>query len=166
LESGIARQFIFLHGVIAMSTPLSSERPVEILLVEDNPADIELTRQGFKEGRIVNNLHVVRDGVEAIDFLRRREAYADVPRPDFILLDLNLPRKSGREVLDEIKADDQLKQIPVVILTTSQADEDINKAYSLAANAYMNKPVGFDRFVTLVKGISDYWFSMVRLPAP
>lgn len=137
--------------------------PLEILLVEDNLADIELTRQGLREGKIANNLHIARDGVEALAFLRRQDEYAGVPRPDLILLDLNLPRKDGRELLQEIKQDDDLKQIPVVILTTSQAEEDILKAYSCHANAYMNKPVGFDGFVRVVKGITDYWFTLVRL---
>jgi two-component system, chemotaxis family, response regulator Rcp1 len=138
--------------------------PIEILLVEDSLADIELTKLGFREGRIANNLHVIRDGDEAMTFLRRQGQFADAPRPDLILLDLNLPGKDGREVLHDIKADPELKRIPVVILTTSQADEDIMRAYGLHANAYMTKPVGFDEFVGVVKGITDYWFSLVKLP--
>ena len=141
-----------------------ANRTVDILLVEDNPADVALTREGFREGNFENNLHVARDGFEAIAFLRRQEPFADSPRPDLILLDLNLPRMNGREVLGEIKSDEQLKSIPVVVLTTSQADEDVKKAYALHANAYMNKPVGFDGFVAVARGVMEYWFSLVRLP--
>jgi two-component system, chemotaxis family, response regulator Rcp1 len=138
--------------------------PVEILLVEDSLADIELTKLGLREGKIANHLSIVRDGDEAIAFLRREGCYADAPRPDLILLDLNLPGKDGREVLAEIKADADLKKIPVVILTTSHAEEDVIRAYGLHANAYMTKPVGFEGFVAVVKGIGDYWFTLVRLP--
>ena len=142
--------------------PLGS--PVEILLVEDSLADIELTKLGLREGRIANNLYVVRDGDSAMAFLRREGDYADVPRPDLILLDLNLPGKDGREVLGEIKADEDLRKIPVVILTTSSAEEDVIRAYGLHANAFMTKPVGFEGFVAVVKGIGDYWFTLVKLP--
>jgi two-component system, chemotaxis family, response regulator Rcp1 len=138
--------------------------PIEILLVEDSLADIELTKLGFREGKIANNLSVARDGDEAMMFLRREGPFADAPRPDLILLDLNLPGKDGREVLQEIKTDQELKKIPVVILTTSQAEEDIMRAYGLYANAYMTKPVGFEGFVSIVQGISDYWFTLVKLP--
>ncbi len=138
---------------------------VEILLVEDNPADIELTRQGFLEAKVNHNLHVARDGKEALSFLHREGKFADATRPDLILLDLNMPKMDGREVLRKIKTDDQLKTIPVVILTTSDATEDILKAYSLHANSYMTKPMDFDQFVTEVsKGVSDYWFTLVKLP--
>jgi two-component system, chemotaxis family, response regulator Rcp1 len=138
--------------------------PIEILLVEDSLADIELTKIGLREGKIANNLHIVRDGDEAMMFLRREGPHADAPRPDLILLDLNLPGKDGREVLEEIKSDRELKKIPVVILTTSHAEEDIMRAYGLYANAYMTKPVGFEGFVQIIQGISDYWFTLVKLP--
>jgi two-component system, chemotaxis family, response regulator Rcp1 len=137
---------------------------VHILLVEDNPGDVRLTAEAFKEGRISNCLRVARDGVEALAYLRREGAYADVPRPDLILLDLNLPKKDGREVLSEIKADPSLKSIPVVILTTSAADLDIHKAYNLHANCYITKPVDFDQFMRVIHTIEDFWLSIVRLP--
>jgi CheY-like chemotaxis protein len=139
-------------------------RPIEILLVEDNPADVRLTQENFKETKISNNLHVVNDGDEAIDFLRREGKYAHSVRPDLILLDLNLPKKNGREVLEEIKADDKLKRIPVVILTVSKADEDIINAYNLHANCYITKPVDLNQFVKVVKSIEDFWLSIVKLP--
>jgi two-component system, chemotaxis family, response regulator Rcp1 len=147
-----------------MSSANGTGKPIEILLVEDSLADIELTKLGFREGKISNNLNITRDGDEAMMFLRREARYADAPRPDLILLDLNLPGKDGREVLKEIKSDEELKKIPVVILTTSQADTDIMRAYGLYANAYMTKPVGFDGFVAVIKGINDYWFTLVKLP--
>ncbi len=147
-----------------MNCDASIGSPVEILLVEDSLADIELTKLGLREGKILNNLSVVRDGEEAMQFLRREGKFADAPRPDLILLDLNLPGKDGREVLHDVKYDDDLKKIPVVILTTSQADEDVIRAYGLHANAYMTKPVDFDGFVTVVKGLSNYWFTLVELP--
>jgi chemotaxis family two-component system response regulator Rcp1 len=139
-------------------------RPIEILLVEDNPGDIRLTREGLKEGRIFNNLSVVEDGVEAMAFLRREGEYADAPHPDLILLDLNLPKKDGREVLKEIKSDPKLRRIPVVILTTSRAEEDIMGTYDQHANCYIIKPVDFDQFVNVVKTIEDFWLTIVRLP--
>jgi chemotaxis family two-component system response regulator Rcp1 len=139
-------------------------RPIEILLVEDNPGDIRLTREGLKEGRIFNNLSVVEDGVEAMAFLRREGEYADAPHPDLILLDLNLPKKDGREVLKEIKSDPKLRRIPVVILTTSRAEEDIMDTYDQHANCYIIKPVDFDQFVNVVKTIEDFWLTIVRLP--
>ena len=139
-------------------------RPIEILLVEDNPGDVRLTREALKEGKIRNNLHVARDGVEALAVLRREGEHADAPRPDVILLDLNLPRKSGREVLSEVKQDPALRQIPVVILTSSEAEEDILRAYDLHANCYISKPVDLDQFITVVRSIEDFWFSVVKLP--
>ncbi|HEX8274217.1 MAG TPA: response regulator [Longimicrobiaceae bacterium] len=139
-------------------------RPVEVLLVEDNPGDVRLTREALKEGKIRNNLHVARDGVEALAFLRREGGHADAPRPDVILLDLNLPRKDGREVLGEVKGDPALRQIPVVILTSSQAEEDICRAYDLHANCYISKPVDLDQFIRVVKSIEDFWFTVVKLP--
>jgi two-component system, chemotaxis family, response regulator Rcp1 len=138
--------------------------PVEILLVEDSPGDARLAREGLSECKIRNNLHVVDDGVKAMAFLRRQGEYAKAPRPDMILLDLNLPRKDGREVLREIKEDDGLKVIPVVILTTSKAEEDILKSYSLHANCYVTKPLGLQQFLDVVRSIEDFWFTIVRLP--
>lgn len=139
-------------------------RPVEILLVEDNPGDVRLTQEGLKEGKVRNTLHVVRDGVEALAFLRREGEYAHAPRPDLILLDLNLPKKDGREVLAEIKEDPILRRIPVVVLTVSKAEEDILKTYDLHANCYITKPVGLEQFIRVVKSIDDFWFSIVKLP--
>lgn len=137
---------------------------VEILLVEDNPGDVRLTREALKESKIRNNLSIVRDGVEAMAFLRREGDYAAAPRPDIILLDLNLPRKDGREVLHEIKDDDSLRRIPVVILTTSDDEHDILESYNLHANCYITKPVDLNRFVTIIKNIEDFWLTIVRLP--
>ena len=142
----------------------SLPKHIEILLIEDSPADILLTREAFEESRILNTLHVAEDGVQAMDFLHRRGVYASVPRPDLILLDLNLPRKNGREVLAEIKADSELKKIPIVVLTTSSAEEDILKAYDLNANCYVVKPVGFDSFMQAMQSIRHFWFSVVTLP--
>jgi DNA-binding response OmpR family regulator len=147
-----------------MSSDSSLAAPVEILLVEDSMADIELTKIGLREGKIFSNLSVARDGEEAMRFLRREGEFTDAPRPDLILLDLNLPGKDGREVLQDVKHDNDLKQIPVVILTTSQAEEDVMRAYGLHANAYMTKPVDFDGFVAVVKALSNYWFTVVELP--
>ena len=138
--------------------------PIEVLLVEDNPGDVRLTREALKEGKVRNNLSVAPDGVEALAFLRRQGKYADAPRPDVILLDLNLPKKDGREVLEEIKADPALRSIPVVILTSSDAERDIVRAYSLHANCYITKPVDLDQFITVVKSIEDFWFTIVKLP--
>ena len=137
---------------------------VEILLVEDNPGDVRLAVEALKDSQVPNNLHVVEDGVEALAFLHREGEYADAPRPDLILLDLNLPRKDGREVLANVKADDKLKTIPVVVLTTSEADEDIRKAYDLHANCYITKPTQLDQFIERVKSIEDFWFTAVKLP--
>jgi chemotaxis family two-component system response regulator Rcp1 len=142
----------------------SLPKHIEILLIEDSPADILLTREAFEESRILNTLHVAEDGVQAMDFLRKRGAHASAPRPDLILLDLNLPRKNGREVLAEIKADPDLKKIPIVVLTTSSAEEDVLKAYDLTANCYVVKPVGFDNFMQAMQSIRHFWFSVVTLP--
>jgi chemotaxis family two-component system response regulator Rcp1 len=139
-------------------------KPIEVLLVEDNPGDVRLTREALKDGKVCNNLHVVEDGVEAVAFLRQLGRYEEAPRPDLILLDLNLPRKDGRDVLAEIKTDRGLRRIPVVVLTTSKADEDILKAYDLHANCYITKPVDLDQFMSLVRSIEDFWLAMVRLP--
>jgi len=138
--------------------------PVEILLVEDNPGDVRLTIEALKENKISNNLHVARDGEEAMAFLRREDRYAGAPRPDLVLLDLNLPRKDGRETLAEMKADERLRRIPVVILTTSQAEEDIRRTYDLHANCYVTKPVDLEQFIRIVKAIEDFWLNIVRLP--
>ena len=146
-----------------MNTQITG-KAIEILLVEDNPGDVRLTIEAFKEGQISNNLHVVKDGVEAMSFLRREGGYATVVHPDLILLDLNLPKKAGSEVLAEIKADEELKRIPVVILTTSSADEDILKAYNLHANCYIAKPLDMEQFVRVIKLIEDFWLTIVKLP--
>jgi CheY-like chemotaxis protein len=138
--------------------------PIEILLVEDNPGDVRLTVEALKQGKVHNNLTVAADGVEALTFLRRQRNHAHAPRPDLILLDLNLPKKDGREVLAEIKGDKNLRQIPVVVLTTSQAEEDIVKAYGLNANCYITKPVGLDQFISVVNSIEDFWLTIVKLP--
>lgn len=139
--------------------------PVEILLVEDNPGDIRLTQEALNEGRIYHNLRVARDGEEALAMLYRQGEHAQAPLPDIILLDLNLPRVDGREVLSKIKADEALKVIPVVVLTTSEAEADILKAYKLHANCYVNKPVDLDRFLTVVRGIENFWLTIVRMPS-
>ncbi len=139
-------------------------KPIEILLVEDNPGDVRLTQEALKESKVSNTLSVVNDGVEAMDYLKRKGIYAEAVRPDIILLDLNLPKKDGREVLEEIKGDSNLKEIPVVVLTTSQAEQDIIKAYSNHANCFISKPVDFNRFVEIVKSIELFWFTIVRLP--
>lgn len=139
-------------------------KPVEILLVEDNPGDVRLTKEALKESKILNNLNVVYDGVEAMKYLNKEGDYKDRKHPELILLDLNLPKKDGREVLAEIKEQDDLKRIPVVILTTSEADEDIMKTYNLHANCYITKPVDMEQFIKVVKTIGDFWFSIVKLP--
>jgi CheY-like chemotaxis protein len=138
--------------------------PIEVLLVEDNPGDAQLTRIALEDSKISIHLNVVEDGVEAMAFLRKQEKYVKAAHPDIVLLDLNLPRKDGREVLAEIKGDEKLKRIPVVILTTSQAEEDILKAYNLCANCYITKPVDFDQFVKIVQSIENFWFAIVKLP--
>jgi two-component system response regulator len=136
----------------------------EILLVEDSPSDILMTREALERAKVLNNLHVVEDGVEALAFLRQQGAYANMPRPHLILLDLNLPKKTGHEVLAEIKADPKLKLIPVVILTTSAAEVDILRAYGLHANSYVTKPVEFENFATVIRSIEKFWFKVVTLP--
>jgi chemotaxis family two-component system response regulator Rcp1 len=139
-------------------------KPVEMLLVEDNPGDARLAIEALKDAKVHNNLSWVQDGVEAIAFLRREGAYSDAPRPDVILLDLNLPKKDGREVLADVKADEDLRRIPVVILTVSGAEEDIVKTYNLHANCYIRKPIDLDQFIKVVKAIKDFWLSIVILP--
>ncbi|NPV14899.1 response regulator [candidate division WOR-3 bacterium] len=138
--------------------------PVEILLVEDNPGDVRLTQEALREAKVRNNLHIVRDGEEALKFLYRKDGFSDAPRPDIILLDLNLPKKNGQEVLAEIKADPSLRRIPVVILTTSKAEEDILKSYDLHANCYVTKPVDFEQFIRVIKSIQEFWLTVVKLP--
>ncbi|AHJ31130.1 response regulator [Nodularia spumigena CS-584] len=138
--------------------------PIEVLLVEDNPGDAELTRIALEDSKISVNLNVVEDGVEAMAFLQKQGNYANAPHPDIVLLDLNLPKKDGREVLAEIKADKKLRRIPVVVLTTSQSEEDILKAYNLSANCFITKPVDFDQFVKIVQSIENFWFAIVKLP--
>ena len=139
--------------------------PINILLVEDNPADARLIKEVFKDTKTKNRLYVVKDGVEAMAFLNQEFEYADIPRPDVILLDLNLPRKDGREVLKELKEDDILKRVPIVILTTSSAEEDIIKTYNNHANCYITKPVDFDQFLKVINSIEDFWLSVVKLPS-
>ncbi|MBW2001373.1 MAG: response regulator [Deltaproteobacteria bacterium] len=139
-------------------------KTIEILLVEDNPGDVRLTKEALKEGKVLNKLHVAEDGVEAVEFLNREGDYADMPRPDLILLDLNLPKKDGREVLAEIKTNENLKRIPVVVLTTSRSEEDILKSYNLNANCYITKPVDLDQFILVIKSINDFWLTIVKLP--
>ncbi len=139
-------------------------KPIVILLVEDNPGDVRLTQEALKEAKVRNDLYIVGDGVEALAFLRKESVYKDVPRPDMILLDLNMPKKNGHEVLTEIKADDNLKRIPVVMLTVSKADEDIIKSYNLHANCFITKPVDLDQFLNVVKSIEDFWLTIVKLP--
>lgn len=144
---------------------VSTGKIIEILLVEDNPGDVRLTQEAFKEGKMLNRLHVVEDGMEAMALLNQEGNYADVPCPDLILLDLNLPKKDGREVLAEIKANAHLKRIPVVILTTSRSEADILKTYDLNANCYITKPVDLDKFIKIVKSIEEFWLSIVKLPS-
>lgn len=144
--------------------PAARTIPIRILLVEDNPGDVVLTREGLRDARIRNELHVASDGEEALDFLFRRGAHAEAPRPDLILMDLNLPRRPGLEVLAEVKADPALQKIPVVILTSSRAEEDIVKAYAAHANCFVSKPVDLEQFLKAVRSIRDFWFEVVRLP--
>jgi CheY-like chemotaxis protein len=138
--------------------------PIEILLVEDNPADVRLTQEGLRDSKVRNNLHVRGDGEEALRFLRQQGDERDAPRPDLILLDLNLPRKDGREVLEEIKADVDLRRIPVVVLTTSAGEEDVLRAYNLQAACYITKPVDLDQFLKVVQSIENFWMTIVKLP--
>jgi CheY-like chemotaxis protein len=137
---------------------------IQILLVEDDPGDVLMTREAFEDNKVANTLHVVSDGAEAMEFLRKEGAYAQAPTPDLVLLDLNLPRMDGREVLAAVKADDALRQIPIVVLTTSEAEEDVLRSYSLHANAYVTKPVDFERFIEVVRKIDDFFVGVVRLP--
>jgi len=138
--------------------------PVEILLAEDNPGDVQLTEKALEQGKIVNNLHVAEDGVEAMRFLRQEGEYADSPRPDLMLLDLNMPRMDGQEVLEEMDEDAVLRRIPVVVLTSSEAEEDIVQSYELNANAYLTKPVDFDGFMEVIESIEEFWLAVVKLP--
>lgn len=148
-----------------MSMPARDSKPIEILLVEDNSGDARLAREALRDAKVRNNLTWISDGTEALAFLRREGKYQRAPRPDLILLDLNLPRKDGREVLTEIKADEKFRRIPVVILTTSQAEEDVLRAYHLNANCYITKPVDLDQFMKVVKTIEDFWLTIVKLPS-
>jgi chemotaxis family two-component system response regulator Rcp1 len=143
---------------------IDKETAMNVLLVEDNPGDVRLTREALKDAKMHLNLHVASDGMEAMEFLRREGRYHDSPRPDLVLLDLNLPRKDGRAVLEEIKTDDALKSIPVVVLTTSSSDVDIQRSYMLHANCYIAKPVDMEGFLTVVRSIDDFWLSVVKLP--
>jgi CheY-like chemotaxis protein len=147
-----------------MQNASSSAPAIQVLLVEDNPGDVRLTREAFRDAKMHLEMHVAGDGVEAMEFLRRQGDYPNSPRPDLILLDLNLPRKDGREVLAEIKGDPSLKAIPVVILTTSAADADIERSYLLHANCYISKPVDLEGFLTVIRSIDDFWLSVVKLP--
>jgi CheY-like chemotaxis protein len=147
-----------------MTAPADGKSPIEVLLVEDDPGDVLMTQEAFEEHKLRNRLTVVSDGAEALQYLRREGEYADAIPPDLILLDLNLPRRDGREVLAEIKKDDELCRIPVVVLTTSAADEDILRSYQLHANAYVTKPVDFDRFISVVRQIDEFFVSVVKLP--
>lgn len=145
--------------------PLVSDRPTEILFVEDNPGDVRLTQEALREAKMRVNVRVAWDGEEAIEYLRQEGPYADAPRPDLILLDLNLPKKSGREVLAEIKADRDLRSIPVVVLTSSKAEEDIAKTYNLHANCCVTKPADLDQFIRVVQSIESFWLTIVKLPS-
>lgn len=154
---------LWKEGELKMSNQ-ESGKPIQILLVEDNPGDIRLTQEMLKESKLHNTLHIVEDGEEAMAFLRCTGKYTSAPRPDLVLLDLNLPKKDGRQVLIEIKTDENLRRIPVVILTTSTEEEDILKAYDHYVNCYISKPVELDQFAKVVKAIEDFWFSIVKLP--
>ncbi len=147
-----------------MTSSPNNSRPIEILLVEDNPGDVRLTIEGLNEGKVRNNLHVARDGVEAMAFLRGEGEFVGMVRPDLILLDLNLPRKDGREVLQELKSDPRLRTIPVVVLTTSRSEVDVLRSYELQANCYITKPVDLEQFITVVRSIEDFWLTVVTLP--
>jgi CheY-like chemotaxis protein len=145
-----------------VSTP--EREPIEILLAEDNPGDVKLTKKALEQGKIGNNLHVVNDGVETMKFLKKEGEYADVPDPDLLLLDLNMPKKDGQEVMSDMDSDPNLRRIPVVVLTSSDAEEDVVRSYELTANAYLTKPVDFDGFVDIVKRLEDFWFEVVKMP--
>jgi two-component system response regulator len=144
---------------------MAQRKGFEILLIEDNPGDVMLTQEAFYEGRLAHRLSVVGDGEEAIDFLRRTGKYADAPRPDLVLLDLNLPKKDGRELLAEVKEDPDLRHIPVIVLTTSESEQDIWRAYRLHANCYLTKPIQMDDFLRKIRSIEDFWLTVVRLPS-
>jgi len=148
-----------------MTQPFEAEREIQVLLVEDDPGDVLMTREAFEDYKVHNQLHVVNDGEQAMAFLRQEGEYADLPRPDLVLLDLNLPRMDGRQVLDAIKSDPELSSIPVVVLTTSEAEDDVLRSYSLHANAYVTKPVDFERFIEVVRQIDDFFVTVVRLPS-
>jgi len=148
-----------------MAQAAQKKKPIDLLLIEDNPGDVRLTQEALKEGNVAVNLSVTTDGVEAVDFLFRRGKYSEAPRPDLILLDLNLPRKSGREVLSEIKNDPELKRIPVLVMTTSTAQQDIARAYNLNANCYIAKPLELNEFMDVVQSIEDFWLTKATLPA-
>jgi len=150
---------------VDMMANQATAKQIEILLVEDNEGDIGLVEEVFQEAKIRNNLYIAEDGEEAMLFLHKEGKFSDVPRPDIILLDLNLPRKDGREVLKEIKENDSLKRIPVVVLTTSKSEEDIFRSYNLHANSYITKPVDFDQFIKVIKSIEDFWLDVVKLPS-
>jgi CheY-like chemotaxis protein len=147
-----------------MKGMLERARPIEILLIEDNPGEVRLTMEAFSEGKVLNAVHVAKDGVEAMAFLRQEGEFADAPRPDIILLDLNLPRMDGREVLAQIKISEGLRRIPVVILTTSSAEEDVLRTYDLHANCYITKPVDFDQFIKVIRSIEEFWLTIAKLP--
>ena len=144
---------------------MEDDEMIEILLVEDNPADVRLTREAMRESKLINKLSVVSDGVEALAYLRKEGQYSEATTPDLILLDLNLPKKDGREVLEEVKRDTRLQTIPVVILTTSEAEQDILKSYHLHANCYISKPVAFDKFIKVVQSIENFWFTIAKIPS-
>jgi CheY-like chemotaxis protein len=147
-----------------MTQPFEGQREIQVLLVEDDPGDVLMTREAFQDYKVHNQLHVVNDGEQAMAFLRQEGEYAGLPRPDLVLLDLNLPRMDGREVLQAIKSDPELSSIPVVVLTTSEAEDDVLRSYSLHANAYVTKPVDFERFIDVVRQIDDFFVTVVRLP--
>jgi chemotaxis family two-component system response regulator Rcp1 len=142
----------------------TENRPIDILLVEDNPGDVRLTKEALRDAKVLNEIYVAKDGVEALQFVNKEGSFSNAPMPDLILLDLNLPKKDGREVLAEIKKDPKLKHIPVVVLTTSKADEDIVRTYNLHANAYITKPVDLNRFVEIMHALEEFWFTIVKLP--
>ncbi|WP_224268667.1 response regulator [Haloprofundus salinisoli] len=147
-----------------MTSEQRSTKPVDILLVEDNPGDVRLTKEAFKDGMIKNTLHVVNDGVDALDFLFQRNDYADAPRPDLVLLDLNLPRKNGDEVLEELHGDSDRRHIPIIVLTSSEAEIDIVQSYELCANGYLTKPVDPTEFIDMILELERFWLSIMRLP--
>ena len=162
---GLVLRLLLTGSGVVMTRAVRKRKPIDLLLVEDNPADVRLTEEALKEGGIPVNLSVASDGVEAVDFLYRRGKYSHAPRPDLILLDLNMPRKSGREVLAEIKSDPDLKRIPVLVMTTSTAEQDIAKAYSLNANCYIAKPLELAAFLDVVQSIEEFWLTKASLPS-